>query len=131
MATIKQLDDQISKINVQKDALTMKANQIEQKIANLRKSLASATNNPKQADMINKQITQLQMQKRVLTGIDFDVNEEVQVVEEDGESISSGSYAGAEFPMPMGTKPKTMKVPLLSRNKKAQVNTYIDNLGGN
>lgn len=149
MATIKQLDDQISKLNVQKDQLTTKKAQVDQKIANLRKTLASSGNNPKQADNINKQITQLEIQKRAITGIDFEVNEDAElkgkaVVEEDGESITTGSYAGAVFPMPMGApknygkqmnsdkkkKIESIKIPLLKRSEKI-VNTYIDNLGGN
>lgn len=147
MATIKQLDDQISKLNVQKDQLTAKKAQIDTKIAGLRKTLASSGNNPKQADTVNKQIAQLEAQKRTITGIDFEVNEDVsvnkKVVEEDGESISTGSYAGAAFPMPMGApkdygkksnsskkKIESIKVPLLKRSDRI-VNQYIDNLGGN
>jgi len=145
MATIKQLDDQISKLNVQKDAQTIKANQIDQKMANLRKTLAASGNNPKQADLINKQLIQLQTKKAVITGIDFDVNETKEVVEEDGESISTGAFAGAAFPMPLGVNPsvytskmnpkkskkqEAVSVPLLRRAQTEKVNSYIDNLGG-
>ena len=156
MATIKQIDDQISKLNQEKYKLVLRKNQLDAKLANLHKSLAAASNNPKAADVINKQIDVIDNQRRAITGIDFEVNEEVEVMEEDGEgggaggeSISSDSYAGAAFQMPLGWNTNKMMPsmnPKASKKKKDskeaapltfrrdnifKMNTYIDNLGGN
>lgn len=133
MATVKQLDDQIGKLQIQRDALIKQVNTIETQMANIRKQLA--TSNDQQKASLNTKLATLQAQKNKITGAPSIQAESNEPLEEDGEVVGGEGTADdsaatttsnvATFPFRAFVPKKIQKMNV----KKESLGNFIDKMG--
>lgn len=136
MATMKQLDDQIGKLQIQRDNIMNQVNAIEKQEVILRKQLLTA--NPAQKTTINNKLMQLTQQKLKLTGDVAVQSEDVAIAAApaDGTSVGGNPDApmGADDEMSTssigGKFPQKMFTPIGKRRENyGKVGKYVDRLG--
>ena len=138
MATMTQLDTQIAKLQIQRDAVLQQVNKIEQQESALRKQMISA--NDAQKAKLSAQLALLAQNKMKLAGT-------AMIQTEDGEAgavamapsaavttTTAGNVStmggSGNFPMRWGTDKKSSKLNVMQRVKQTEsIYTYVDNLG--